>query len=441
MDWSACDIVSDMRQPPKWTEFIKYPVTAGTGLLAIGVTLAWWAKIDVTPLLESPMVRRGEVWRLVTSIFPHLGVLHLIFNLYWLWVFGTLVEEIYGHFKTAGLFLLFAIGPNTLEYAFSNGGVGLSGVGYGLFGLLWILSRRDERFRDAIDGKTIQLFVVWFFICVVLTLTNVMSVGNIAHGAGAVLGILTAYAITMPERRATVAACIGLIVAFGLWASSVGRPKVNLSQYGGYEECKAGDDAMRAQHYDEARKWLEIASTYRSIPPGCLTDLGFTYEKLGQRDRALAAYSKSASSGDGDGEYYLAALYEKGSSGAPKDTKQAAGLYRKAGDQAASGNVNADLLNNVAWALATSSEPEVHNPPLALEYALKAVAAEKGRPRPHILDTLAEAYFVNDRYDEAVKTEQKALESSAVADKSGYQKSLEKYRLALTGNKQTASAK
>jgi len=186
-----------MRQPPKWTEFLKYPVTAGTGLLAIGVTLAWWAKIDVTPLLESLMVRRGEVWRLVTSIFPHLGALHLIFNLYWLWVFGTLVEEIYGHFKTAGLFLLFAIGPNTLEYAFSNGGVGLSGVGYGLFGLLWILSRRDERFREAIDGKTIQLFVVWFFICVVLTLTNVMSVGNIAHGAGAVLGILTACAITM----------------------------------------------------------------------------------------------------------------------------------------------------------------------------------------------------------------------------------------------------
>jgi membrane associated rhomboid family serine protease len=387
------------------------------------------------------MVRRGEVWRLVTSIFPHLGALHLIFNLYWLWVFGTLVEELYGHFKTAGLFLLFAIGPNTLEYAFSNGGVGLSGVGYGLFGLLWILSRRDERFRDAIDGKTIQLFVVWFFICVVLTLTNVMSVGNIAHGAGALLGILTAYAITMPERRATVAACIGLIVAFGLWASSVGRPKVNLSHYGGYEECKAGDDAMRAQHYDEARKWLEIASTYRSIPPGCLIDLGFTYEKLGKGDRALAAYSKSASSGDGDSEYYLAALYEKGSGGAPKDTKQAADLYRKAGDQAASGNVNPDLLNNVAWALATSSEPEVNNPPLALEYALKAVTAEKGHPRPHILDTLAEAYFVNDRYDEAVKTEQKALESSAVAGKSGYQKNLEKYRLALTGNKQIANAK
>jgi len=40
-----------------------------------------------------------------------------------------------------------------------------------------------------------------------------------------------------------------------------------------------------------------------------------------------------------------------------------------------------------------------------------------------------------------VKTEQKALDSTAPADKSGYLKSLEKYRLALTGSEQTASAK
>src|ERR1041385_1984846 len=273
-----------MRQPPKWTEFIKYPVTAGTGLLATGVTLAWWAKIDVSPLFESPLVRSGEVWRLITSIFPHLDVLHLFFNLYWLWVFGTLVEEVYGHFKTAGLFLLFAVGPNALEYAFSIGGVGLSGVGYGLFGLLWILSRRDERFRDAIDTRTIQLFVVWFFICIVLTAANVMQVGNIAHGAGAVLGILTAYAITMPERRVLIATSIALLLAFGFWASTVGRPKVNFSAYGGYEECRAGDEAMRAQRYDEALKWLKIAAAYRKTPSGCFTDLGFAYERLNRRE-------------------------------------------------------------------------------------------------------------------------------------------------------------
>jgi membrane associated rhomboid family serine protease len=424
-----------MRQPPKWTEFVKYPVTAGTGLLAIGVTLAWWAKVDISPLLESPMVRRGEIWRLVTSIFLHVDALHLIFNLYWLWVFGTLVEEIYGHFKTAGLFLLFAVGPNALEYAFSIGGVGLSGVGYGLFGLLWILSRRDERFRDAIDTRTIQLFVIWFFICIFLTVANVMRVGNIAHGAGAVLGILTGYAITMAERRTMIAASISLILVFGFWASTVGRPKVNFSEYGSYEECKAGDDAMRAQHYDEALRWLQIASMYRKKPSACLIDLGYTYERLNRGGQALEAYQESAAMGNADGEYFLANLYEKGGAGVSKDGKKAAFWYGQAGHQGAVDPPNADLLNNVAWALATSSEPEVRSPTAALEYAQKAIAAEQGHPRPHILDTLAEAYYVNGRYDDAMKTEQRAIELAAAAEKSNYRKSLEKYQLALTGNK------
>jgi membrane associated rhomboid family serine protease len=428
-----------MRQPPKWTEFPKYPVTAGIGLLAIGVTIAWWAKFDISPLIESPMVRRGEIWRVVTSIFPHVSSLHLIFNLYWLWVFGTLVEGVYGHVKTLALILLFAAGPNALEYAFSVGGVGLSGVGYGLFGLLWILSRREERFRDAIDGKTVQLFIWWFFICIALTVAGIMPVGNIAHGAGAVLGILTGFAITLPERRPTIAAGIGVVLVFGFWASTVGRPKVNFSQYGGYDECKAGDEAMRAEHYEEALKWLQIAATYKSNPAGCLTDLGYTYQHMGQVDQAVAQYRKAAGMGDADGQYYLATMYEKGT-GLPKDAKQAVMWYRKAADQSSGEKANADVLNNVAWALATSSEPEVRSPAAALEYAQRAVVAEKGQPRAHILDTLAESYYVNGRYDEAVKTEQRALQLAQPAEKANYLRQLEKYQQALSSNKQTASA-
>ena len=74
-----------MRVAPKLTEVPRYPVVAGTALLAIGVTIAWWAKVDISPLFETAMIRRGELWRLVTSIFPHGGILHLAFNIYWLW--------------------------------------------------------------------------------------------------------------------------------------------------------------------------------------------------------------------------------------------------------------------------------------------------------------------------------------------------------------------
>ena len=144
----------------------------------------------------------------------------------------------YGHLRAAALIALFALGSGSLEFAFALGGVGLSGVGYGLFGLLWVLSRRDDRFRDAVDQKAVQLFVVWFFFCIAMTVMHIFSVGNIAHGAGAVLGILTATAIAMPHRRILIAASIGAVLLFGLWGSTLGRPRINFSGKAGYEEAK-----------------------------------------------------------------------------------------------------------------------------------------------------------------------------------------------------------
>ncbi len=424
-----------MRQPPKVTEFPQYPVIAGIALLATGVTIANWLKMDVTPLVENEMIRKGELWRLATSIFPHIGFLHLLFNVYCFWIFGTLLEQIYGHLKTLALVLLFAIVPNALEYAFSSGGVGLSGVVYGFFGVLWVVSKRDERFHDAIDKRTIQLFVVWFFVCIVLTLTDFIRIGNIAHGSGAVLGILAGFAITMPERRAITSAGIGVIFLFGLWATTLGRPKVNLSVFGSYDECRRGNDAVRLGHYDEALPWLEIAATYRITPPACLADLGFTYQHVGKDVQAVAAYRKAAEMGDSVGQYYLGGMYETGRGGLTQDAAQAQYWHQKAGDQS-----SADSLNNLAWALATSPDPAFRNPAAALDYAQKAVKAEKDHPRPYILDTLAEAYYVNGQYENAIKTEQEAIASPEV-DKDDYSKRLSKYQSALSSSKQPASAK
>jgi membrane associated rhomboid family serine protease len=245
-----------MQPAPKLSEIPRYPVVAGTALLAIGITIAWFAKVDISPLFETAMIRRGELWRLVTSIFPHLSIWHLLFNVYWLWVFGN-------HVKTAARLLLFAVGSGSLEFAFSNGGAGLSGVGYGFFGLLWILSSREERFRDSMDRRTIELFVIWFFFCIFTTAANIMPVGNTAHGAGAVLGVLTGFAITLPRHRAPIVACIGAILLFGLWAATFGRPPVNMSGKAGYEEGKWGYEALESQRDQDAARWFHDAVTYQ----------------------------------------------------------------------------------------------------------------------------------------------------------------------------------
>jgi tetratricopeptide (TPR) repeat protein len=67
--------------------------------------------------------------------------------------------------------------------------------------------------------------------------------------------------------------------------------------------------------------------------------------------------------------------------------------------------LDANTLNNLAWLYATSPPPHF-KPQAALELALRAAALE---PDPAILDTLAEAYFVNGQAEEALKTIQQAM--------------------------------
>jgi TPR repeat protein len=122
--------------------------------------------------------------------------------------------------------------------------------------------------------------------------------------------------------------------------------------------------------------------------------------------------------------------YEAGGEGLPKDTVQALYWYRKLAEQG-----DADSLNNVAWEYATSTDPAIRNPTAALEYARKAVDLQKDHPDPYYLDTLAEALSVNDQPEDAVKTELQAVALAPTAEKSGFQRRLEKYQLALQTRK------
>jgi membrane associated rhomboid family serine protease len=282
-----------MAQPANWKEFRRFPVVAGTAALAIGITAAWWLKADISPFPMTAEIRRGQLWRLVTAAFPHIDLLHLAFNVYWLWVFGTIIEQVFGHAKTALLFLLFAAGSNAFDFAFARGGVGLSGVGYGLFGLLWILSRRDVRFRDSMDQRTVNLFIGWFFFCIITTVANIMPVANVAHGVGAVFGIFTDVAITTPRYRLLTCSGTAAFILFGLWGATLDRPIVNLSGKVGYEEGKWGYNALVTNRNEEAARWLRDATKLQPHSPELWFDLGIAYQRFGNSSGAKLAFKKA----------------------------------------------------------------------------------------------------------------------------------------------------
>jgi membrane associated rhomboid family serine protease len=136
----------------------------------------------------------GDLWGLITSNFLHVEIWHIAFNLYWFWIFGKKVE-----FENSklfyGLFILSSALVSSLsQLAFSDStGIGLSGIGYALFGFLYLKSKTDETYKGYLDKKTINLFIFWLALCVILTKTGAWTVGNAAHIGGLLWGITIAY--------------------------------------------------------------------------------------------------------------------------------------------------------------------------------------------------------------------------------------------------------
>jgi tetratricopeptide (TPR) repeat protein len=88
------------------------------------------------------------------------------------------------------------------------------------------------------------------------------------------------------------------------------------------------------------------------------------------------------------------------------------------------------VLNNLAWLLATCEDERLRDPPRALELALRAAQLEESA---FILDTLAECYFVNGEFAQARETGKRAL-ALATGDRSHYEAQLRKFETSLSGN-------
>jgi membrane associated rhomboid family serine protease len=285
-----------MRQTPPLTALLRYPVTTTIGVAAVAVSLASWAGVTLDYAVREADLWTGRLWPLVASALPHVDVIHLAFNLYWLWVFGTLVEDALGAGWYAGLAVLFAAGGSAAELGVGHQGVGLSGVGYGLFAMLWVLGKRDARFYEAVDNRVAVLFVVWFFLCIALTATGTWNVGNYAHGMGAVLGALAGLAVAEGQWRRRILYA-GLALAAVLLVIPVERAvKPYVESLVG---ASAQELAWSAYRKLEEGDFEEAAALYRKAVAAdgrqskWWYNLGVTYQRLGKHQDMLAAFERA----------------------------------------------------------------------------------------------------------------------------------------------------
>jgi membrane associated rhomboid family serine protease len=205
------------KERPRYRES-KPPVTLAVCAVAILVSLDFWTSNTYAHYLVEDRfaVFSGELWRLFTAIFPHVTWWHLAFNLYWFFRFGQILESWMGSLRFAGLVVLLAIGSSAADFILAQGGVGLSGVGYGLFGLLFALRRHKDFAAAEMQPRIVFLFVGWFFLCIVTTYAGSMHVANVAHGAGAILGWLVGRALLVRDARAILGVLAGAVVLLSL---------------------------------------------------------------------------------------------------------------------------------------------------------------------------------------------------------------------------------
>lgn len=161
------------------------------------------------PLVEQgavfgPAVAAGEWWRILTSAFLHLGLLHLAFNMYALYLFGPIIEQMYGHVEYLVAYLLCAIGGSVLTIlaAPETPAAGASGAIFGLLGMAFVVSRRHH----VVIGRQARAILSQAGTLLIINLVLTFSLRGISwtgHVGGLLVGVVIGWLLA-PSQVATM---------------------------------------------------------------------------------------------------------------------------------------------------------------------------------------------------------------------------------------------
>ncbi|GIJ02460.1 rhomboid family intramembrane serine protease [Spirilliplanes yamanashiensis] len=156
-----------------------------------------------------PGIDDGGFYRLVTAMFIHYGLVHLLFNMYALWQLGRQLETVLGPARFAALYLIAGLGGNVAVYLLDPGGLG-AGASTALFGLFagfFVILRRLGRDTSGIVALLVMNVIITFLI------PNLSWEGHIGGlVTGGVVAAALAYA---PRERRTpvqVAGCAAVVL-------------------------------------------------------------------------------------------------------------------------------------------------------------------------------------------------------------------------------------
>jgi membrane associated rhomboid family serine protease len=156
-----------------------------------------------------PGIDNGGYYRLITAMFIHYGVLHLLMNMWALWILGRQLEAVLGRGRFLALYLLAGIGGNLAAYLFSPNALsaGASTALFGLFAAYAIIVRR-------LGGSLSSVIPILVINLIITFAVPGISVAGHLGGlvTGAIVGAGLAYAPRNARNQVQIATLAGVLI-------------------------------------------------------------------------------------------------------------------------------------------------------------------------------------------------------------------------------------
>ncbi len=147
--------------------------------------------------LKEAVVNHHQIYRLITCTFLHANILHLILNMYALYIIGSQIETYLGKLKFIAVYFISAISGSLMSIIFSyNLSVGASGA---IFGLLGSLLYFGYHYRVYL-GTVIRTQIIPIIIINLVIGFTLSGIDNFAHIGGLVGGYLATMAVGVKGR-------------------------------------------------------------------------------------------------------------------------------------------------------------------------------------------------------------------------------------------------
>ena len=292
-----------------------------------------------------PYTLSGQYWRLITSMFLHFGIIHILGNMWCLWSLGQLAEKMVGSLSVAGIYLTTGIGASLLSLSWNPMRVsaGASGAIFGIAGALITVLYFGKLGLQPESVKKLLGYVLRF------ALLNLLfglqgHIDNMAHLGGLVSGLLIGFFLARtfnvapeerPARRGMIFAVSAVVLV--LLFVPVAKAKRYAIEFGKGQAALDHDDLktaiphlqkyvatrpadptghillgsalQQAQRFNEATQEFERALSLDPDNPYVEVNLAKIYAYQKKSDKALALFKKGIPQAGADADASAFYLY------------------------------------------------------------------------------------------------------------------------------------